>query len=231
MGDAALLPASVSRRLAAPQLRHRAVQHPFGLDAAAPDDRRLSVRLEMVLRLFALFAALRAARFPRPRSWAACPRAATSSSFAIRAARRGFGEARHRPARRHDRGPGRRSSSSTARRCRGSGSPIMPLRSRPNSPCRGPWHGAVPATAGRGGARSAPIRASAKPCPTARSYDDPRPARRRRRRRRSGRSRVPDGPSLRDGRQSRRQLPTAASPTSIRRASACCRSTICSAGC
>ena len=41
------------------QLRGRAVQHPLRIDAAEPDDRRLSLRIEMALRVFALLLPVR----------------------------------------------------------------------------------------------------------------------------------------------------------------------------
>ena len=85
----------------------RAVQHPLGLDAAAADDRRLSVRRQMALRLFALLAAVRrcSVRRPHPRRRA---RARRRRRLPLPGQRRGLCQARDRPARRHDRSARRR---------------------------------------------------------------------------------------------------------------------------
>src|SRR3546814_14302245 len=53
-------------RLRPAQLHRVALQHPVGIHAAAPADRRLSAGGEMALWLFALFAALRHSADPRP---------------------------------------------------------------------------------------------------------------------------------------------------------------------
>ncbi len=57
----------------------RAVQHPFGLDAADDDDRRLSVRVEMALRLFERQLPVRIPAVQGARSSARRPNAAISS--------------------------------------------------------------------------------------------------------------------------------------------------------
>ena len=72
-------------RLGVPQLHRQPVQYSVGIDAADALHRRLSGRREMALRLFALQLPVRLSAVRRPRSRAACPSAATSSSFAIRA--------------------------------------------------------------------------------------------------------------------------------------------------
>ena len=66
MGDFALLPDPVRRGACAAHLHRRAVQHPFRIDAAEPDDRRLSVRDQVALRFLALFLPVRDGRIRRP---------------------------------------------------------------------------------------------------------------------------------------------------------------------
>ena len=73
-----------ARRLGAAQPDRRAVQHPLGLDAADDDDRRLSVRPEMALRLFALQLPVPVPAVRRPHLRLDCPSAATSSCSARR---------------------------------------------------------------------------------------------------------------------------------------------------
>ena len=117
-----------------PQLRLRAVQHPLGLDAAEALHRRLSVRLEMALRLFAL-------RFPF--GVPAVQRPGARPSAQARRRRRlpppgdndDLDQARDRPARRHDRGARR---AADPQRPGGPARQARRLRNAvsPNSPCR-----------------------------------------------------------------------------------------------
>src|SRR3546814_20914985 len=61
-------PAAVPVRADPEELHRRAIQHPVGIDAADDDDRRLSVRRQMALWLFAVQPALRARQFRRSHS-------------------------------------------------------------------------------------------------------------------------------------------------------------------
>ena len=119
-------------------LRLRALLDPLGLDAAAADDRRLSVRLQMVLRLFALFAALRHPIDFSGRILGGTPERGDVVVFRHPGRGQGPREAGDRPARRHDRGARRRGDPERPRRCPASASPIMPCRSARTARARAP---------------------------------------------------------------------------------------------
>ena len=96
-------------RAGLPHLPLPSLQHSVRLDGADASDRRLSLRLEVQLRLQPLFLPDRPLRSSTAASGKACPSAATSSVFRPpREPDTRLHQARHRAARRQDPGAGRR---------------------------------------------------------------------------------------------------------------------------
>ena len=134
----ALPPHARDPRLDHPQPDRRPLQHPLGLDAADALHRRLSVRRQMALWLFAL--QLSRSRFRRLKgaSWAACRSAATSSCSAIPINDTDLIKRVIGAARRHGRGPRRRADPQWQAGQARPTAPLLACRSAPTPRARPP---------------------------------------------------------------------------------------------